>query len=59
MHLSLNQFFAGDSKVILDYNILKDPQNTPILNLLQYINYILNISYATVSLTKLDNPELW
>ena len=42
---SLNQFFAGDSKVILDYNILKDPQNTPILNLLQYINHILNISY--------------
>lgn len=42
---SLNQFFAGNSEIILDYNVLKDPQNTPVLNLLQYINHILHISY--------------
>lgn len=42
---SLNTFFSGDSKISLDYNTLKEPQNAPILNLLQYINHILNISY--------------
>lgn len=42
---SLNTFFAGNNFISLDYNVLKDPQNAPILNLLQYINHILNISY--------------
>ena len=42
---SLNTYFAGDSIISFDYNILKDPNNAPILNLLQYINHILNISY--------------
>lgn len=42
---SLNTFFAGNRAVSLDYNTLKDPHNAPILNLLQYINHILNISY--------------
>lgn len=42
---SLNTFFAGNSMISLDYNVLKAPQNAPILNLLQYINHILNISY--------------
>lgn len=42
---SLNAFFAGNTAISLDYNVLKDPKNAPILNLLQYINHILNISY--------------
>ena len=42
---SLNAYFAGNSVISLDYNVLKQPQNAPILNLLQYINHILNISY--------------
>lgn len=42
---SLNIFFAGNAAISLDYNVLKDPKNAPILNLLQYINHILNISY--------------
>ena len=42
---SLNMFFAGDNKISLDYDTLKQPHNAPILNLLQYINHILNISY--------------
>lgn len=42
---SLNMFFSGDNKISLDYNTLREPQNAPILNLLQYINHILNISY--------------
>ena len=42
---SLNKFFAGDYKISLDYNFLKESENTPVLNLLQYINHILNISY--------------
>ena len=42
---SLNAFFAGNTVISLDYNVLKDPKNAPILNLLQYINHILNISY--------------
>ena len=42
---SLNTFFAGNTLISLDYNVLKEPQNAPILNLLQYINHILNISY--------------
>lgn len=42
---SLNAFFAGNNTISLDYNVLKNPDNAPILNLLQYINHILNISY--------------
>lgn len=42
---SLNMFFEKDSTISLDYNFLKEPQNAPVLNLLQYINHILNISY--------------
>lgn len=42
---SLNTFFTGNTAISLDYNVLKDPKNAPILNLLQYINHILNISY--------------
>ncbi len=42
---SLNTFFAGNTTISLDYNVLKNPKNMPILNLLQYINHILNISY--------------
>ena len=41
---SLNAFFTGNTAISLDYNVLKDPKNAPILNLLQYINHILNIS---------------
>lgn len=42
---SLNAYFTGNTTVSLDYNVLKDPHNAPVLNLLQYINHILNISY--------------
>lgn len=42
---SLNAFFAGNNTISLDYNVLKNPDNAPILNLLQYINHILNMSY--------------
>lgn len=42
---SLNAFFSGNNAISLDYDTLKDSRNTPILNLLQYINHILNISY--------------
>lgn len=42
---SLNTFFASNDIISLDYNVLKNPANGPILNLLQYINHILNISY--------------
>lgn len=42
---SLNAFFSGNNTISLDYNVLKEPNNAPILNLLQYINHILNISY--------------
>lgn len=42
---SLNVFFSGNATISLDYNVLKEPGNAPILNLLQYINHILNISY--------------
>ena len=31
---SLNAFFVGDTTISLDYNVLKDPKNAPILNLL-------------------------
>lgn len=42
---SLNIFFAGNTTISFDYNALKNPNNSPVLNLLQYINHILNISY--------------
>ena len=42
---SLNTFFAGNTIISLDYDVLKDQNNTPILNLLQYINHIIKISY--------------
>lgn len=42
---SLNFFFKGNNQIELDYNFLQDPKNGPILNLIQYINHILNISY--------------
>lgn len=42
---SLNSFFTTDNMISFDYNVLKDPKNGPILNLLQYINHIINISY--------------
>ena len=42
---SLNTFFANNREISLDYNVLKEHENKPLLNLLQYINHILNISY--------------
>jgi len=42
---SLTTFFKSDYMINLDYNELRNEQNTPILSLLQYINHILNISY--------------
>ena len=42
---SLTTFFKGSSLINLDYNIFKDSKYLPVLNLLQYINHILNISY--------------
>lgn len=42
---SLNAFFKDNNQIILDYEALKSPDKTPILNLIQYINHILNISY--------------
>ena len=42
---SLNAFFAGDAQISLDYNFLKQSKNLPVLNLIQYINHILNIGY--------------
>ena len=42
---SLNRFFAGNTSISFDYNVLKEPKYEPVLNLLQYINHILNISY--------------
>lgn len=42
---SLSVFFSKGSEISLDYNTLKEEKNAPVLNLLQYINHILNISY--------------
>ena len=42
---SLNSFFSGNNTISFDYNVLKQTENAPILNLLQYINHILKISY--------------
>lgn len=42
---SLNAFFKDSNQILLDYEHLKNPDQAPILNLIQYINHILNISY--------------
>ncbi len=42
---SLNAFFAGNGTISLDYDVLKESKNAPLLNLMQYINHILNVSY--------------
>lgn len=42
---SLNAYFKDSNQIILDYQHLKNPDQAPILNLIQYINHILNISY--------------
>ena len=42
---SLNTFFADNTSISLDYNLLSDRKYLPILNLLQYINHILKIGY--------------
>jgi replicative superfamily II helicase len=42
---SLNAYFTGNNVISFDYNVLKEQDNAPVLNLLQYINHILNISY--------------
>ena len=42
---SLNSFFAGDSQISLDYDFLKKSDNSPVLNLIQYISHILNVGY--------------
>lgn len=43
---SLNSFFTANNQISLDFNSLKQPQNAPILNLIQYINHILNVGYS-------------
>jgi superfamily II DNA/RNA helicase len=42
---SLNVFFFGDNQISFDYNFLKNTDNAPVLNLMQYINHVLNIGY--------------
>lgn len=42
---SLNAFFSSDIDISFDYDTLRDSDNLPLLNLLQYINHILNVSY--------------
>lgn len=42
---SLNNFFAEDIQINLDYNFLRQPENAPVLNLIQYISHILNMGY--------------
>lgn len=42
---SLNIFFSGANQISLDYDYLRNPENAPVLNLIQYINHILNIGY--------------
>lgn len=43
---SLNAFFKDTNEIILDYEHLKTSDQAPVLNLIQYINHILNVSYA-------------
>ncbi len=42
---SLSVFFEGNNQISLEYESLRKPENAPILNLIQYINHILNIGY--------------
>ncbi len=42
---SLSAFFKDSNQIVLDYEHLKNPDQAPILNLIQYINHILNVSY--------------
>jgi len=42
---SLNVFFSGNNQLSFDYDFFRDSHNVPVLNLLQYINHILNIGY--------------
>lgn len=42
---SLNAFFKDSNQIILDYEHLSKSDQAPILNLIQYINHILHISY--------------
>jgi len=42
---TLNTFFAKSGTISLTYDFLRQSENSPILNLIQYINHILNIGY--------------
>lgn len=42
---SLTKFFNDNSMISFDYDFLKNPDNSPLLNLLQYVNHIINVSY--------------
>ncbi|CAK7073422.1 DEAD/DEAH box helicase [Tissierella sp.] len=42
---SLTKFFEDDKMISFDYEFLKERENAPMLNLLQYMNHIINISY--------------
>ncbi|MGO5053349.1 DEAD/DEAH box helicase [Lachnospiraceae bacterium LCP25S3_G4] len=42
---SLNAFFKDTNQIVLDYEHLSKTDQAPILNLIQYINHILHISY--------------
>lgn len=43
---SLNAFFKDTNEIVLDYEHLRNSDQAPILNLIQYINHILNVSYS-------------
>ena len=54
---SLNAYFTGNSTISIDYNVLKEPNNAPILNLLQYINmqqisFLYHIIYGRSDISK-------
>ncbi len=42
---SLSAFFKDSNQIVIDYEHLKNSDQAPILNLIQYINHILNVSY--------------
>lgn len=42
---SLNAFFKDTDQIVLDYEHLRSADQAPVLNLIQYINHILNVSY--------------
>jgi superfamily II DNA/RNA helicase len=42
---SLNAFFKDSNEIVLDYEHLRNSEQAPVLNLIQYINHILNVSY--------------